>query len=693
MNREHVPTPPIARKVPKELVTHGDARVDNYFWLRDRANPGVIEYIEAENRYADEATKHTEPLKKKLIEELKSRMIETDISVPQKKDDYYYYTRSEKGKQYPIHCRKKGTLNAEEEVILDENDIAKESVFFTVNMHKVSPDHRMLAYLADTNGSERNTLYVKDLGTEELLSEQIPNTSEMEWANDNKTIFYSIMDNAARAYKVFRHVLGTNPKADVEVFHEEDPGFYYLVLSKTKTRKYILITVESATTSEVHYIRADRPKDGFKVMRARKHRVVYFAIHHEDRFFIVTNENAINFKIMEAPESDPAAKNWKEFVPHREGVSIDVSDPYPFVEAFNGHLVIFERENGQGRIRVLNLKDKRSHYIDFPEEIFMAYPIENPDPESEELWIKYFSMVTPDTIYAYDLRAKKLELKKQDKFSGYDPLMYHQERVFAKARDGKNVLVTLVHRKDLKKEGRNPTYLYGYGAYGTFEWATYNTFNSMLIPLLERGFVCAHAHIRGGGELGRRWHEDGRMLKKINTFTDFIACAEHLIAERYTSTDRLTIRGRSAGGLLMGAVTNMRPDLFKVVVAEVPFVDAVTTMLDPSIPQTVGEFEEWGNPALKQEYDYIKTYSPYDNIERKPYPNMLITASLNDIRVPYWEPVKWTAKLRAMKTDYNTILLKTGIVEGHSGASGRYDHLKYFAYMYAFILDRLGMRE
>jgi len=693
MNREHVPTPPIARKVPKELVTHGDVRVDYYFWLRDRANPGVIEYIEAENRYADEATKHTEPLKKKLIEELKSRMIETDISVPQKRDDYYYYTRSERGKQYPIHCRKKGDLNAEEEVILDENDIAKESVFFTVNMHKVSPDHRMLAYLADTNGSERNTLYVKDLGTEELLSEQIPNTSEMEWANDNKTIFYSIMDNAARAYKVFRHVLGTDPKVDVEVFHEEDPGFYYLVLSKTKTRKYILITVESATTSEVHYIRADRPKDGFKVMRARKHRVIYFAIHHEDRFFIVTNENAINFKIMEAPESDPAAKNWKEFVPHREGVSIDVSDPYPFVEAFNGHLVIFERENGQGRIRVLNLKDKRSHYIDFPEEIFMAYPIENPDPESEELWIKYFSMVTPDTIYAYDLRAKKLELKKQDKFSGYDPLMYHQERVFAKARDGKNVLVTLVHRKDLKKEGRNPTYLYGYGAYGTFEWATYNTFNSMLIPLLERGFVCAHAHIRGGGELGRRWHEDGRMLKKINTFTDFIACAEHLIAERYTSTDRLTIRGRSAGGLLMGAVANMRPDLFKVVVAEVPFVDAVTTMLDPSIPQTVGEFEEWGNPTLKQEYDYIKTYSPYDNIERKAYPNMLITASLNDIRVPYWEPVKWTAKLRAMKTDYNTILLKTGIVEGHSGASGRYDHLTYFAYMYAFILDRLGMRE
>ena len=693
MNREHVPTPPIARKVPKELVTHGDVRVDYYFWLRDRANPGVIEYIEAENRYADEATKHTEPLKKKLIEELKSRMIETDISVPQKRDDYYYYTRSERGKQYPIHCRKKGDLNAEEEVILDENDIAKESVFFTVNMHKVSPDHRMLAYLADTNGSERNTLYVKDLGTEELLSEQIPNTSEMEWANDNKTMFYSIMDSAARAYKVFKHVLGTDPKVDVEVFHEEDPGFYHLVLSKTKTRKYILITVESATTSEVHYIRADRPKDRFKVMRARKHRVVYFAIHHEDRFFIVTNENAINFKIMEAPESDPAAKNWKEFVPHREGVSIDVSDPHPFVEAFKSHLVIFERENGQGRIRVLNLKDKSSHYIDFPEEIFMAYPIENPDPESEELWIKYFSMVTPDTTYAYDLRAKKLEMKKQDKFSGYDPSMYHQERVFAKARDGKNVLITLVHRKDLKKEGRNPTYLYGYGAYGTFEWATYNTFNSMLIPLLERGFVCAHAHVRGGGELGRRWHEDGRMLKKINTFTDFIACAEHLIAERYTSTDRLTIRGRSAGGLLMGAIANMRPDLFKVVIAEVPFVDAVTTMLDPSIPLTVGEFEEWGNPALKHEYDYIKTYSPYDNIECKAYPNMLITASLNDIRVPYWEPVKWAAKLRAMKTDYNTVLLKTGIVEGHSGASGRYDHLKYFAFMYAFILDCLGIRE
>lgn len=693
MDKEHVATPPIARKVPKELVTHGDVRVDNYFWLRDRANPGVIEYIEAENRYADEAMRHADPLKRKLLEELESRMIETDISVPQKMDDYFYYTRSEKGRQYPILCRKKAMLDAEEEVILDENDIAKESVFFTVNMHKVSPDHQMLAYLADTNGSERNTLYVKDLRTGELLSEQIENTSEMEWANDNKTIFYSTMDDAARAYKVFKHVLGTNPKVDVEVFHEKDPAFYYLLLSKTKTRKFILITAESATTSEVHYIRADRPKDGFKVMRARKHGMVYFAIHHEDKFFIVTNENAINFKIMEAPESDPDAKNWKEFVPHRERVAVDVSDPHPFVEAFKGHLVIFERENGQGRIRVLNLKDKSSHYIDFPEEIFMAYPIENPDPESEELWIKYYSMVTPDTIYAYDLKTKKLELKKQDKFPGYDPSMYHQERVFAKARDGKNVLITLVHRKDMKKEGRNPTYLYGYGAYGTFEWATYDTFNSMLIPLLERGFVCAHAHVRGGGEVGRRWHEEGRMLKKINTFTDFIACAEHLIAERYTSTDRLTIRGRSAGGLLMGAVTNMRPDLFKVVVAEVPFVDAVTTMLDPSIPQTVGEFEEWGNPALKPEYDYIKTYSPYDNIERKPYPNMLITASLNDIRVPYWEPVKWTAKLRAMKTDYNTILLKTGIVEGHSGASGRYDHLRYYAFMYAFMLDRLGMRE
>jgi len=692
MNGEELQLPPVARKVPKELVAHGDMRLDDYFWMRDRANPGIIEYIEAENRYADEVMKHTGMLQRKLFEELKSRMVETDVSVPERNDDFYYYTRTESGKQYPVHCRKKGSLEAKEEVILDENEVAEGNIFFSIGMQKVSPNHDLLVYLADTDGSERHTLYVKDLRTGRLLDEHIPDTSSAEWANDNKTIFYSIMDRDARPYKVLRHELGTDTRTDVEVFHEKDPGFYYLALAKTKTRKFILVTVESATTSEVHYIRADRPKDEFKVIRPRKHRLLYFAIHQDNRFFIVTNENAINFKIMEAPESDPSAQNWKEVIPHRENVVIDVSDPHPFVEAFQNHLVIFERENGQGRIRVLDLKDMRSHFIEFPDRIFMAYPMENPDPASQKVRIKYFSMITPTTIYDYDLLTRTLELRKQDRFPGYEPSQYVEERVFAKAKDGKRVPITLAHKKSVGKDGRNPGYLYGYGAYATFEWAEYG-FNYKLIPLLDRGFVCAYAHIRGGGELGRKWHEDGRVLNKMNSFTDFIACAEHLIAERYTSSDRLAIRGRSAGGLLMGAVVNMRPELFKVVVAEVPFVDGVTTMLDPSIPMTVGEFEEWGNPAIKHEYDYIKTYSPYDNVGRKTYPNMLITSSLNDSRVPYWEPVKWVAKLRAMKTDDNILLLKTGMVEGHAGASGRYDNLRYFAYMYAFILDRFGMKE
>jgi oligopeptidase B len=682
----------MARKVPKKLEAHGDSRIDDYYWMRDRVNPGVIEYIEAENRYALDFMKQTDTFQKKLFEEMKRRTKETDCSVPERIDDYYYYTRTEAGKQYPIHCRKKGSLDADEEIILDENLVANGNVFFRVNLVKMSPDHNLMMYLSDTNGSEKNTLYVKDLRTGRLLKDQIVETSGAEWANDDRTIFYSVLDNEYRAYKVFRHVLGMDPKNDVEVFHEKDAGFYYMELAKTRSRTYILITVESATTSEVHYVHADRPTDPFTLMRPRKHGMTYFPVHHDDRFFIVTNENAINFKIMEAPTSDPTAKNWKELVPHRKTVAIDVSDPNPWVVTFEDHLVVFERENAQGRIRVYDLKDMNSHLIEFPESVYFVMPMENTDPKSNKLRFKYWSLVTPTGVYDYDLKTRTLELMKLEEIHGYDPSDYVQEMVFATAKDGTRIPISLVHRKGLKKSGKNPAYIYGYGAYGAFEWAGPN-FNTMLVSLLSRGFVCATAHIRGGGEMGRGWHIDGRMLNKINSFTDFIACAEHLIEDGYTSSDRLVVRGRSAGGLLMGAITNMRPDLFKVVVAEVPFVDGVTTMLDPTIPMTVGEFEEWGNPTIKEQYDYIKKYSPYDNVAAKAYPNMLITSSLNDTRVPYWEPAKWTARLRALKTDDNILLLKTGIVEGHAGASGRYDYLKWFAFMYAFILDRFGMRE
>ena len=692
MSREAPPRPPVARREPKELSMHGDTRIDDYFWMKDRANPGVIEYIEAENRYASEFMKPTEPLQKRLFDELKGKLQETDSTVPQRNGDYLYYDRTEAGKQYAIFCRKRDSPDAAEEVILDVNEAAEGNVFYKVGHHKVSPDHNMLMYLADSDGSERHTLNIKDLRTGELLAERIPNTSGAEWANDNKTVFYSILDHELRAYKVLRHVLGTDHRSDVEVFHEKDPGFYYMVLSKSKCRGYITITVESATTSEVHYLRADQPRDVFKVVRPRKHRVVYFVLPYQDKFYIVTNEDAVNFKIMEAPAADPSAKNWKELVPHRERVTIDVSDPFPFVEPFRDHLVIFERESAQGRIRVLGLKDGKSHFVGLDENMFMAYPVSNPDPESDKLRIRFFSMVTPTTIYDYDLRTRTLELKKRDEVPGHDPSRYVQELAWTRTKDGALVPLTLVYRKGLKRDGRNPAYMYGYGGYGMFEWAS-DSFNFKLLPLLDRGFVCAHAHIRGGSEMGRKWHEAGRMLTKMNSFTDFIACAEHLVKEGYTAPDRLVIRGRSAGGLLVGAVTNMRPDLLKAVVAEVPFVDALTTMADATIPLTAGEFEEWGNSNIKEHYDYMKRYSPYDNVVRKPYPSILITSSLNDSRVQYWEPTKWAAKLRALKTDNNVLLLRTGIVEGHAGASGRYDYLKWYAYMFAFVLDRLDMTE
>jgi len=684
--------PPVAKKEPKRLEAHGDVRVDDYYWMKERSHPGVIEYVEAENHYTTEMMKHTERLQKKLFEEMKSRIKETDSSVPLKVDGYLYYTRTAKGKQYKIHCRKKGSLDAKEEVILDENEVSSGSDFFDVESVKVSPDHKLLAYLADKNGSERFTLAVKDLRTGKLLEERIENTCAVEWANDNKTIFYATLNEEWRADKVFRHVLGDDPKKDVLVFHEKDPKFYYLLLRRTKSRKFILITVESAATSEVLYLRTDDPCGEFKVIRPRKEWTEYFVSHFKDRFFIVSNEKAVNYKIMEAPDSDPSPKNWKELRPHNEKVCIDVSDPVAWIEPFENHLVVFEREKAQGRVRVHDLRDGSSHCIEFPEKVYMVYPVFNEDPRSNVLRIKYYSLVTPNRIYDYDLNTRRLVLKKQDEVPGHDPSKYVQERIFAPAKDGTKVPITLVYRKGLRKDGRNAAYLYAYGGYGTFEWAK-GDFDPTLLPLLDRGFVYAYAHIRGGSEMGRKWHHEGRLTKKINSFTDFTACAEHLIREKYTSPDKIAIHGRSAGGLLMGSVVNMRPDLFRAVVAEVPFVDAITSMMDTTIPLTVGEFDEWGNPTKKEFYDYFKKYSPYDRVEAKDYPNMLVTGSLNDTRVQYWEPLKWVAKLRELKTDKNLLILRMGMNEGHAGASGRYDHLKYTAFLYAFMLDSVGIKD
>lgn len=692
MTPEDHPRPPSCRRVPHKIVTHGHERVDEFFWLRDRGNPGVIEHIEAENRYSAEMMKHTEALQLKLFEEMRSRIAETDESVPVMVDDFYYYTRTEKGKQYPIHCRKFESLDADEEVVLDENVVAQGNKFFSISLVKVSPDHEMLMYLADTDGSERHTLFIKDLTTGEVLPETMRNAHDAEWANDSATIFYSTLDHENRPDKVWRHVLGTSPKEDVLVYHERDPSFYYLQILKTKTNAFIMITVESAITTEVHYVSADVPDSDLKVFRTRVHGVEYFVKHHGGRFFIITNENAVNFKIMEAPVSDPSRANWKELVPHRERISIDVSDPDPWVEVFKDHLVVYEREDAQGRIRVYKLKDMSSYTIDFPERLYFAAPMRSPDLTTEKLRIKYWSLVTPTTVYDFDLTTRTLDVKKRQHVPGYDASKYATEMLFATAKDGTRVPITLVHKKGMKRDGQNPCLLYGYGAYGTFEWAK-PEFDTTILSLLDRGFVYAYAHIRGGSDMTRKWHIEGRMEKKMNSFTDFIACAEHLVKEEYTSPEKLAIMGRSAGGLLIGGVTNLRPDLFKVVVAEVPYVDGVTTMLDPTIPLTIGEFEEWGNPAIREHYEFMLRYSPYDNVARKAYPNMLVTGGLNDSRVQYWEPLKWVAKLRVMKTDDNALLLRIGMIEGHAGASGRYDHLRYDAFKFAFMLDRLGIKE
>ena len=674
------------------MVKHGDERTDDYFWLRDRSNPGVIEYIEAENRYTNEFMRRTHAMQKRLFAELSGRIAESDSTVPLKVDKFLYYSRTEKGRQYPILCRRKDLAGAPEEITLDINEAGKGNSFFNVDVYRMSPDHMLLAYLADTTGNERHTLFVKDLRTGELLKDRVTNVSAIEWANDGRTIFYSTMDEEYRPYKVFRHQIGTGPELDVQVYHEEDPGFYYMTLSKTKTKAFILVHVESATTSEVHYVDANHPGEQFKVFRPRKHGVSYFVLHHIRKFYIVTNEDAPNFKIMEAPETDPSGANWRTVVPHRKSVAIDISDPSAWVEPFKEFLVVYERENAVGRIRVIRLRDGDSHYVRLPESVCHASPVPTPEFNSSSFRFAYSSMVTPPRIYDYDMVDRKLVLRKQDEIAGYDASLYTSERIHARAKDGTMIPISIVYKKGLERDGRNPAYLYGYGAYADFEGPAAK-FNTNLLSLIERGFVCANAHIRGGGDLGRQWHNDGSMLKKINSFTDFIACAEHIIAEGYTSSDRLVARGKSAGGLLMGAVVNMRPDLFKVVVAEVPYVDAINTMLDPSIPMTVGEFEEWGNPEIKEHYDYFKLYSPYDNVERKAYPNMLVTAGLNDSRVQYWEPAKWVAKLRAMKTDDNIILLRTNIVEGHMGASGRYDSLKWYAFMCAYVLDRLGIEK
>ena len=675
--------PPVARVERRVHTLHGETRTDEYFWLRDRSDPEVIAYLDAENRYTGAVMRHTEALQEQLYQEMRGRIKETDLSVPERVDDYFYYTRTEAGGQYPILCRRRGSLDAPEEILLDQNPLAANHAYFKIGVSEVSPDHRLLAYSVDTSGAEEFTLYVKDLTTGRLLAESIGNTSVgVTWANDSRTLFYTLLDHASRPCRLYRHTVGTSPTTDALVYFESDESFF-LDINRTRSRRYLLLDIASHSTSEVRFLDADEPEGVFRVVQPREFGVEYSVEHHDERFFITTNDSAPNFRLVQAPVASPSKANWSPVLPYRPDIKLDETD------AFRSHLVIYERQAGLRQIRVMNLVSGEEHLVPFPEPVYTLRAHENPEFETTLLRFTYTSLVTPNSVVEWDLAERSWMVRKQTEvLGGYDPSLYRSERVFATARDSERVPISLVYRAPLKLDGERPLLLNGYGAYGL----SYDpSFSSNTLSLLDRGFVVAIAHVRGGEEMGRPWYDGGKLLNKRSTFTDFIASAEHLVAAGYTSSDRLVINGGSAGGLLMGAVTNLRPDLFRVVLAEVPFVDVVNTMLDASLPLTVIEYDEWGNPNDRTAYDYIRSYSPYDNIEAKDYPNMLVTAGLNDPRVAYWEPAKWTARLRATKTNANRLLLRTNMGAGHGGASGRYDFLREIAFKYAFVLDVLGL--
>ncbi len=675
--------PPVAMVIAHPDTINGDIREDNYYWLRERGDSQVISYLEAENAYTDTMMKHTEDEQEKIFQELKGRIRETDEEVPAKRGNYFYYSRTEEGKQYSIYCRKADSLTAPEEVLLNLNEVAEGHAYCNIGVYQVSPNHNLLAYSVDTTGSETYDLYVMDLTTKVHLPDVIPNTSySCEWANDNKTVFYTTMDETKRPDKIHRHTLGTDPAKDVLVFSEPDQSFFASI-SKTRSEKYLLISVGSISTSEYRFLDANTPAGKFTVIEPRQKDIEYYVDHHGDLFYISSNENAKNFKLMTVPTKNPAKANWTEIIPHRDSVKIDNYD------LFRNHLVIYERERGLNHIRVINLTTKDDHQVEFPEPVYDFQVSGNLEFDAENLRFTYYSLVTPRSVFDYNLNTKERELKKEYEVKGYDRTLYESQRIFATAADGRQIPMSVVYKKPLKLDGKNPLYLYGYGSYG---FALDPYFSSNRISYLDRGFVYVIAHIRGGGEMGRFWYDEGKLLNKKNTFNDFIACAEHLVKEKYTNSDRVVIGGGSAGGLLIGAVVNMRPDLFEVAIADVPFVDVMNTMLDSTIPLTVTEYEEWGNPNDSQFYYYMKSYSPYDNVTAQEYPQLLIQAGLNDPRVQYWEPAKWCARLRATKRGDDLLLLKTNMGAGHGGASGRYDFLKEIAFEMAFIFDRMKIK-
>lgn len=679
--KETAPQPPVAKKIPKTMSIHGDTRVDDYYWMRERENPEVKAYLTAENAYTDAMMKPTVPLQEKLYKEILSHVKETDMSVPYREGDYFYYSRTEQGKQYSIMCRKKGNLDAPEEIVMDVNKLAEGKPFMSVALRDVSPDGNLMAYSTDTTGFRDFTLHILNLQTGTEFPEKVERVSSFAWAADNRTFFYTTTDPAKRPFKIFRHVLGTDQH---ELLFEEKDEMYRVFTYLTNDQRYIFLGSASSETTEYKYLHAEKPLEVPQMVLARENKHEYHPAIYKGSFYILTNKDAKNFRIVTAPLDDPSPKNWKDFIPHNKAVYLEDMD------FFMNHIVISERENGLTWIRVIDNRNGNSHRIEMAEPVFTSYVGVNLVFNTNILRFGYQSFVTPSSVYDYnmDTREKTL-LKRYEVPGGFDSANYVSERIYAIAKDGVKVPVSLVYRKGLKKDGTAPLLLDGYGAYGA---SNDIYFDPERLVLLDRGMIYADAHIRGGGELGKDWYEQGRLMNKKNTFTDYIAVAEHLIAEKYTSKNGLVATGGSAGGLLMGAVTNMRPDLFKAVVNYVPYVDVINTMLDPTIPLVVPEYPEWGNPNEKDAYFYMKSYSPYDNISKQDYPAILVRTSFYDSQVMYWEPAKYVARLRANKTDKNVLLFKVALeAGGHGGQSGRYDNMREDAFDYAFILTQVGI--
>lgn len=688
---------PIAEKKDSAIVTHGHTRIDPYFWMRltdeqkNAANPDpqtqkVLAYLNAENNYLETKMKHTEGFQEKLYTEIVQRIKKDDTSVPYFKNGYWYYTKFEKNQEYAIYCRKKGSLEATEEILLDVNKLAKGHSYYAVSGLRVSPDNKTLAFSEDIVSRRIYTVRFKNLETGEFLSDQIPNTDGGgAWANDNKTFFYTTKNETSLlSEKVLRHEIGQDVANDFIVYFERDPSFY-IGVARSKSGKYIIIYNSSTISSDYHILDADTPKGNFEQFATREPNHEYSIDHFEGKFYIVTNWKAQNFRLMETPVNATGKENWKELIPERKDVLLED------IEVFKNHLVISERGNATTSITVIDQKSKKQHNISFDEDAYVAYLGNNPEFDTDQLRFGYSSLTTPSSVYDYNMNTQKKELKKQTEVvGGHDPEQYVTRRLFATARDGKKVPISIVYKKGFELNGKNPLLLYAYGSYGSSmdPW-----FSSTRLSLLDRGFAWAIAHIRGGEEMGRQWYEDGKMFNKKNTFNDYIDCAKYLIQEQYTAPEHLYAMGGSAGGLLMGAVVNMAPELFNGVIAAVPFVDVVSTMLDESIPLTTNEFDEWGNPKNKASYDYMLSYSPYDQVKAQAYPNMLVTTGLFDSQVQYWEPAKWVAKLRDQKTDNNLLLMHTNMEAGHGGASGRFKRFKETALEYAFLLDLEGINE